>query len=200
MSEKRLKMKRICVYCASSPKVNKDYFDATERLAKILVINEIEVIYGGGSIGLMGQLADTIIEKSGQILGVMPNFMREIEWSHKGVNQFIFTETMAERKEKLLENTDGLIALPGGSGTLEELFEAITLKRLGKYTQPIVILNTNNFYDPLKMMLEKCVEENFMSPKHLDMWTFVDEPEQVMDALKNAASWDENAIHFATVK
>jgi uncharacterized protein (TIGR00730 family) len=130
----------------------------------------------------------------------MPHFMKEIEWSHKGVNQFIFTETMAERKEKLLENTDGLVALPGGSGTLEELFEAITLKRLGKYTQPIVILNTNNFYAPLKMMLEKCVEEHFMSPKHLEMFTFVDEPEHVMDALKNAASWDENAIHFATVR
>ena len=193
-------MKRICVYCASSPKVNKAYFDATEKLAKILTINEIEVIYGGGSVGLMGHLADTVIENNGQILGVMPHFMKEIEWSHKGVNQFIFTETMAERKEKLLENTDGLVALPGGSGTLEELFEAITLKRLGKYTQPIVILNTNNFYAPLKMMLEKCVEENFMSSKHLEMFTFVDEPEHVMDALKNAASWDENAIHFATVR
>lgn len=193
-------MKRICVYCASSPKVNKAYFDATEKLAKILIINEIEVIYGGGSIGLMGHLADTVIENNGQILGVMPHFMKEIEWSHKGVNQFIFTETMAERKEKLLENTDGLVALPGGSGTLEELFEAITLKRLGKYTQPIVILNTNNFYAPLKMMLERCVEENFMSTKHLEMFTFVDEPEHVMDALKNAASWDENAIHFATVR
>lgn len=193
-------MKRICVYCASSPKVNRAYFDATEKLAKILIINEIEVIYGGGSVGLMGHLADTVIENNGQILGVMPHFMREIEWSHKGVNQFIFTETMAERKEKLLENTDGLVALPGGSGTLEELFEAITLKRLGKYTQPIVILNTNNFYAPLKMMLERCVEENFMSTKHLEMFTFVNEPEHVMDALKNAASWDENAIHFATVR
>jgi uncharacterized protein (TIGR00730 family) len=107
---------------------------------------------------------------------------------------------MAQRKEKLIEGVDGLIALPGGSGTLEELFEAISLKRLGLFTKPIVILNTNNYYAPLKLMLERCVDENFMAEKHMDIWTFVDEPEQVMYALKNATEWDESAIHFATVK
>jgi uncharacterized protein (TIGR00730 family) len=193
-------MKRICIYCASSPKVDKSYFQAVEKLATILVSHDIEVVYGGGAIGLMGQLADTIIEKQGKIIGVMPHFMNDIEWAHKGVSQFIFTKTMAERKERLIENIDGLIALPGGSGTLEELFEVISLKRLGLFTKPIVILNTNDYYAPLKMMLERCVEENFMAEKHKDIWTFVDEPDEVMDALKNAAEWDENAIHFATVR
>jgi uncharacterized protein (TIGR00730 family) len=88
--------------------------------------------------------------------------MKEIEWAHKGVTDFEFTETMHERKTKYLENIDGLVALPGGSGTLEELMEAITLKRLGLFTKPIIILNTNNFYEPLKDMLNKCVSENFM--------------------------------------
>ena len=193
-------MKRICIYCASSPKVDKTYFQAVEKLAKILVAHDIEVVYGGGAIGLMGQLADTIIENDGKIIGVMPHFMNDIEWAHKGVKHFIFTETMAQRKEKLIENIDGLIALPGGSGTLEELFEVISLKRLGLFTKPILILNTNNYYEPLKLMLDRCVEENFMAEKHLDIWTFIDEPEQAMEAFKNAAEWDENAIHFATVR
>ena len=104
---------------------------------------------------------------------------------------------MQERKARYLEGIDGLVALPGGSGTLEELLEAITLKRLGLFTKPIVILNTNGYYEPLKAMLEKCVSENFMHPEHLKMWTFVDEPEDVIPALENAPDWSKEAIKFA---
>ena len=157
---------KICVYCASSAKIDKIYFDATEKLAKIFVKNNIEVIYGGGAVGLMGKLADTIIENGGKIKGIMPKFMNDIEWAHKKVTDFEFTETMHERKSRFLEGVDGLVALPGGSGTLEELLEAITLKRLGQFTKPIVILNTNEFYNPLKEMFEKCVSEYFLTEKH----------------------------------
>jgi len=190
-------MKKICVYCASSTKIDKVYFEATEKLAKLFVNENMEVVFGGGAGGLMGKLADTIIENGGKIKGIMPKFMKEIEWAHKGVTDFEFTETMHERKTKYLENIDGLVALPGGSGTLEELLEAITLKRLGLFTKPIVILNTNNYYEPLKDMLNKCVSENFMHEKHLKMWTFVDEPEDVIHALMNAPDWGEDAIEFA---
>jgi hypothetical protein len=107
---------------------------------------------------------------------------------------------MHERKAKLIEDIDGLIALPGGCGTFEELLEAITLKRLGLYTKPIVILNTEGFYEPLKMLLENSIKENFMAEIHRDMWTFVDEPEDIIPALRNAASWDSGAIAFAAVK
>ncbi|MGD8406921.1 MAG: TIGR00730 family Rossman fold protein [Anaerolineales bacterium] len=193
-------MDRICVYCASSAKIDRDFFKATEKLAKLLVNAHIEVVYGGGAMGLMGQLADTIIENSGRIKGVMPLFMKDIEWAHKGVTNFVFTETMQERKARYLEDIDGLVALPGGSGTLEELLEAITLKRLGLFTKPIVILNTNGYYEPLKAMLEKCVSENFMHPEHLKMWTFVDEPEDVLPALENAPDWSKEAIKFAARK
>lgn len=189
---------RICVYCASSAKVDKTYFEATEKLAMAFVKADISVVYGGGGIGLMGKLADTIIENGGKIKGIMPKFMNDVEWANKKVTDFEFTETMHERKAKFLENIDGLVTLPGGSGTLEELLEAITLKRLGQFTKPIIILNTNGFYDPLKWMLEKCVSENFMHQKHLDMWTFVNEPEEVIESIYNAASWDKNAISFAT--
>ncbi|MBN1251392.1 MAG: TIGR00730 family Rossman fold protein [Bacteroidales bacterium] len=192
-------MKKICVYCASSPKVNKIYFDATEELANELVKENIEVVYGGGAHGLMGKLADTIIENGGKIKGIMPKFMDEVEWSHKGVTDFEFTETMHERKAKFLIGIDALVTLPGGSGTLEELFEAITLKRLGKFTKPIIILNTNGFYNPLKEMLNMLANEHFMRKKHLEMYTFVDNPNQVIDAIKNAVIWDESAINFAAI-
>ena len=126
--------------------------------------------------------------------------MNEVEWGHKGVSDFEYTETKHERKAKFLENIDGLVALPGGSGTLEELFEAITLKRLGIFTKPIVILNTGGYYEPLKQMLEKCVSENFMNEIHLQIWKFVNEPEDVIDAIRNDKGWDDGAINFALSK
>lgn len=189
---------KICVYCASSARVDKVYFDATERLAKEFVRAGIEVVYGGGAVGLMGKLADTIIDQGGKIKGIMPKFMNEVEWAHKQVADFEFTDTMHERKARFLQDIDGLVTLPGGSGTLEELLEAITLKRLGQFIKPIVILNTNGFYDPLRQMLEKCVSEHFMSEKHLQMWTFVNEPEAVIQGILAAAPWDTDAINFAT--
>jgi uncharacterized protein (TIGR00730 family) len=190
---------RICVYCASSAKIDEIYFEATERLAKILVNSGVQVIYGGGGHGLMGKLADTVLAHGGHIKGIMPQFMNEVEWAHKRVTDFEFTKTMHERKAKFLENIDALIALPGGTGTLEELLEAITLKRLGQFTKPIIILNTNGFYDPLKLMLERCIEEKFLRPIHAEMWTFVHQPEEVMPAINQSMEWDENAITFAAV-
>lgn len=190
---------RICIYCASSAKIDEIYFEATERLAKILVNSGVQVIYGGGGHGLMGKLADTVLAHGGQIKGIMPQFMNEVEWAHKSVTDLEFTKTMHERKAKFLENIDALIALPGGTGTLEELLEAITLKRLGQFTKPIIILNTNGYYDPLILMLKRCVEEKFLRPIHAEMWTFVHQPEEVMSAINQSMEWDENAISFAAV-
>ena len=190
-------MNRVCVYCSSSARIDGAYFEATERLARLFVENEIEVVFGGGSMGLMGKLADVVLQNGGKIRGVMPRFMKEIEWAHKGVTDFVFTETMQERKAAYLEGVDGIVALPGGTGTLEELLEAITLKRLGLLMQPIVILNTLDYYGPLEEMLNRCVAEKFMDERHLQMWVFVDEPEDVIDALENAPEWSEDAIRFA---
>lgn len=190
---------RICIYCASSAKIDEIYFEATERLAKILVNSGVQVIYGGGGHGLMGKLADIVLAHGGQIKGIMPQFMNEVEWAHKKVTDFEFTNTMHERKAKFLENIDALIALQGGTGTLEELLEAITLKRLGQFTKPIIILNTNGYYDPLILMLERCVEEKFLRPIHAEMWTFVHQPEEVISAINQSMEWDENAISFAAV-
>ncbi len=178
------KINRVCIYCASSPNIDQIYFKATKKLASLLVQNNISVVFGGGAQGLMGHLADTILAEGGKIKGIMPQFMDDVEWSHKHVEDFEFTETMHQRKTKLVENVDAIIALPGGCGTLEELLEAITWKRLNHLNQPIVILNTNNYYQPLKQMLDKSIDEQFMSPSHETLWSFVDEPEQVLMAIE----------------
>lgn len=193
-------MKKIAVYCASSAKIDPVFFDATKRLAKILVENNFHVLTGAGSVGLMGAVADTVLENHGEITGVIPEFMKKVEWDHKGIKNLIVTETMAERKTILFTGTDAVVALPGGCGTLEELFEVITLKRLGLYHNPILILNTKNYYAPLREMLEQSVKENFMAKEHLQMWTFIDEPEDFMAAYNNAAIWSEDAIKFAAVR
>lgn len=188
---------KVCVYCASSTKIDTAFFEATEVLAKALVKANIEVVFGGGAVGLMGKLADVVLEGGGKIQGIMPQFMDNVEWGHKGVKDFIYTESMHERKEKLIDGVDAVIALAGGTGTLEELLEAITLKRLGLFTKPIGILNTNGYYNPLKEMLERCVGERFMRKEHLDMWSFVNEPEEVLTAIENAKEWSSGAIKFA---
>ncbi len=191
---------KICVYCASSAKVDKAYFEAAERLATAFAKADAEVVYGGGAAGLMGALADTMLKHGAKIRGILPKFMVDVEWEHKGVIDMVLTDTMHERKARFLEDVDALVALPGGSGTLEELLEAITLKRLGQFTKPIVILNTNGYYNPLLEMLEKAVKENFMKDIHLEMWKVVSEPEEVLDAIKNSKPWDKGAINFAAVR
>lgn len=188
---------RVCVYCASSSQIDPKYFEATERLAIECVKANVEVVYGGGSSGLMGKLADVVIAHGGKIKGIMPKFMNDVEWAHKLVADMEFTETMHERKAKFLIDIDALITLPGGTGTLEEFMEAFTLKRLGQFTKPIIVLNTDGYYEPLRAILQKCVEERFMLDKHLEMCTFVDHPEEVLPAIAAAGDWAEDALNYA---
>jgi uncharacterized protein (TIGR00730 family) len=182
---------QVCVYCASSGHIHPDYFKATSQLAHLLVENEVKVVFGGGSSGLMGQLADSVLAAGGQIKGIMPQFMNEVEWGHTGVSDFVYNETMHERKAKFLEGTDALIALPGGPGTFEELFEAITLKKLAQFTKPIVILNTRGYFDVFHLLMQKAVEERFMPDELKHLFTIVDTPEQVLPAIHNAHAWNK---------
>lgn len=190
---------RICVYCASSSKVDKAYFDATQKLAEDMAVRGITLVYGGGSAGLMGCIADNVLKNKGQVVGILPRFMDKVEWGHKGLTQLTLVKDMHERKKLLIKDVEAVVALPGGCGTLEELMEVITLKRLGKFTKPIIILNTNGFYDHLKMLLEKMIHENFMRSEHIEIWQFVDQPEDIIPAIENAPKWDSSAIKFAAV-
>jgi uncharacterized protein (TIGR00730 family) len=184
-------IRQVCVYCASSVLSPEKYLLATDQLAEDLVKQGVRVVYGGGSTGLMGRLADRMLALGGEITGIMPNFMKEVEWAHKQVKQFHFVADMHERKKRFLEGTDALIALPGGTGTLEELLEAITWKRLGLYPHPIIILNLDGFYDPLLAQLARCEAEHFMSADHRALWTVVNQPEDILKAAQTAAEWQK---------
>jgi uncharacterized protein (TIGR00730 family) len=175
---------QVCVYCASSAKIDSAYFEATEAFAKSLVANDCQVVFGGGSSGLMGKLADTVLENGGRIRGIMPQFMNEVEWGHKGVSDFIYTHTMHERKAKFLEGTDAIIALPGGPGTFEELFEAITLRKLGQISTPIVVLNTNGYFNLFADLMQQAVSEKFMTDDGESVWKMVNEPEDVIPCIR----------------
>jgi len=190
-------IKKVCVYCASSDNIDDDYKTATQELARALVKNNTAIVYGGGARGLMGILADTVLEEKGRIIGIMPHFMKEVEFHHKDVNEFIFTADMHERKKQFMVGVDALVTLPGGCGTLEELMEAITLKRLGIFTKPIVILNYKGYYDQLIKMLDHSISEGFMGEVHRDIWTVFDEPSKVLEAINRSKPWSKDAINFA---
>ncbi|MFC2152071.1 TIGR00730 family Rossman fold protein [Bacteroidota bacterium] len=190
---------RVSVFCASSHKVEQRYFDVAEKLAKILVENNITTIYGGGAVGLMGKLADVAMQVKGKVIGIIPKFMMDVEWGHKNISELILVKDMHERKKKLVENVDAVVILPGGSGTLEEAMEVITLKRLGKFTKPIIFVNTDGFYDHLFLLFEKMIEERFMRSEHRKMWTSISHPEEIISAINNAPVWDETAIKIAAV-
>ncbi len=190
-------MPRICVYCASSEYCHPEYLEAAYRLGEILAGNSIEIVYGGGALGLMGQVANGALANSGKVIGIMPRFMQELEWAHRQLTELRVVESMRERKHLMLTGSDAVIALPGGCGTLEELFEAITLKRLAIYRNPIVMVNTRGFFDPCVALLERCVEERFMNPQHLQMWQVVQRPEDVLTAIHRSPRWTER--DFAVV-
>lgn len=188
---------RVCVYCASSAKAASHYGEAAFLLGKLLATNDIHVLFGGGGIGSMAKLADGVNAVGGKITGVMPHFMRDLEWAHPEVRSFLWTADMAERKARLMENTDAVIALPGGCGTFEELLEVITLKRLGIYLKPIVIVNQERFYDPLIALFRHSVNERFMDERHLEMFSVVTDVGEVLEAINNAAPWGEESRNFA---
>jgi len=191
--------RKICIYCASSNKVAPKHFEATDILATELVNHGITAVYGGGSAGLMGRLANTMLAQGGKVVGVLPRFMEKVEWGHKGLTELILVEDMHERKKLLINEVDAVVALPGGCGTLEELMEVITLKRLGKFTKPIIILNLDGFYTPLVELLDKMIEEKFMRPEHRSIWTVVNRPEEILPAIENAPEWSEDKINIAAV-
>lgn len=193
------KIEKVCIYCASSQKVDSIYFEAAGKLATELVNNNISIVYGGGAVGLMGKVADTAMDMGGEVTGILPRFMDEVEWGHKSITRLILVDDMRERKRKMIEESDAVIALPGGTGTIEELFEVITLKRLGQYTQPIILLNTKDYYKHLIAFVNQMVQENFLRAEHLSMMTVINEPHQVMKALNNSPAWGKDAINFAAV-
>ncbi len=189
----------VCVYCASSRSAHPDYRQAAFSLGEVLATHGIAIIYGGGAAGSMGALADGALGRGGRVVGILPRFMADLEWGHPGLTELKLVEDMRSRKHLMLTGAQAAIALPGGSGTFEELLEAITLKRLGLYTGPIVLVNTRDYFQPLLDMLERSVRERFMDERHLAMWQVVAQPDEVPAALERAPAWSEAFRSFAAV-
>jgi len=183
-------LKKLCVFCASSTQIDQAYFDAAKELADVCVDNHIHVLYGGGGVGLMGALADRILARNGKVTGVIPDFMKQLEWAHTEVAEMVVVEDMRERKKRMIENVDAVVALPGGIGTLEELLEVLTLKQLGRFNKPIVIVNTQGFYDPLVKLLYELTSKKFMREEHCRIWEVIASPSQLLSAVNNACEQD----------
>lgn len=192
-------IKDVCVYCASSTKIPSVYFDTAERLGQLLAKQGINLINGAGRQGLMGRMSDATLACGGTVTGVIPYFMVEQGWHHHGLTRLIETETMHERKQLMAELSDGVIALPGGCGTMEELLEIITWKQLGLYLNPIIILNTDGFYDPLLTLLKQAIGQNFMRREHENIWQVASTPEEAVDLLYVTPVWNKEIRKFAAV-
>ena len=190
---------RVCVYCASSRKSDAAYYEAAASLGRSLAQRGIAIVYGGGAVGSMGALADAALAEGGKVIGVLPRFMYDLEWGHQRLTELRLVGDLHERKRLMIEEVDAIVALPGGSGTLEELMEAITWKRLGLHGHPIVLVNVRGFFDPLIALLERCIAERFMDQRHRAMWTVVGSADAVVEAIRKAPPWGPDARRFALV-
>ena len=192
-------MNSVCVYCASSTQIDDKYFRAAEELGHLIAEHGLTLITGAGKLGLMNSIENAALEAGGKVTGVIPSFMVREGWHHEGLTELIETPSMHERKQTMANLSDGIIALPGGCGTMEELLEIITWKQLGLYVNPIVILNVDGFYDALLAQLEKAVEENFMRTIHADIWKVASTPVEAMELLLSTPKWDKNIRKFAAI-
>ena len=192
-------IKNVCVYSASSTQIDPVYFQAADTLGRLLAQKGINLINGAGCLGLMSRISDAVLAAGGTVTGIIPHFMVEQNWHHKGLTRLIETETMHERKQMMADLSDGIIALPGGCGTMEELLEIITWKQLGLYLKPIVILNINGFYDPLLDMLEKAIRQNFMRRQHGTIWQVAQTPEEAVSLLYTISLWNKDIRKFAAI-
>ena len=192
-------IKSIAVYCASSNKVRASFVEAAETLGAIFASHGIRLVYGDGGIGLMAAVAKGVLDAGGEAIGVIPRFMVEQGWNNPRSTETIVTETMHERKATICNISDAMVALPGGIGTFEELLECLTWKQLGLHNNPVVILNTDGYYDSLLSCIDLMVEEQMMRPIHKDMYVVVSTPEEVLPAILGGPEWDPSTRRLAAI-
>lgn len=175
------KMKSICVYCGSASGGSAEYLEMARALGQELVRRELKLIYGGASIGLMGEVANTVLAEGGEVTGVLPRNLFRREVPHEGLTELIQVDSMHERKARMATLADGFVALPGGLGTLEELFEILTWAQLGLHDKPCGILDVKGYYNRLGDFLDNCAAEGFIRQQHRSMLLFSDRPDQLLD-------------------
>jgi uncharacterized protein (TIGR00730 family) len=174
-------LKRIAVFCGSSPGASEDYCTEGIRFGKELARRDITLVYGGSKNGLMGAVADGVLGDGGKAIGIIPKFLEAKEISHKGLTELHTVDTMHERKAKMAELADGFVALPGGTGTLEEFFEVLTWAQIGLHQKPCGLLNINGYYSPLQSLFEHMVDQQFIQEKYRFMTILESEPSVLLD-------------------
>lgn len=179
------KIKSIVVFCASSLGNSNVYEDQAKHVGYTFAQHNVQLVYGGGRAGLMGVVANAVLEKGGEVVGVIPHFLNSKEREHRGVTKLIVVDSMHERKRIMNEYAEGVIALPGGFGTLEELFEMITWAQLGLHAKPVGLLNINGFYDHLIKFMDHMVHEGLLKQENRDMLLISDTIEELLDEMEN---------------
>lgn len=195
-----MKHKKIGVMCGSSDACPQKFLDLAYQVGVELAKNKLEIVYGGGAKGLMRRVADGGLDNGTLVHGYMPEFMIAVEWQHTQLSQLHITHDMSERKYRMMSESDATIFLPGGCGTMEEFFEWLSSKRLGKYTGPLVIFNFDNYYDPLIELLDNMENNSFHNPEHKKMYSVCNNVDELIKTIKSAPSWSEDAIEFAAAK
>lgn len=193
------KEKIIAVYCASSTQIEDCYFRDAHCLGRMMAEQGITLMNGAGNMGLMAESANGCLEAGGRAIGVIPTFMIKEGWCHDGMSKIIETKDMHERQANMAEMSDAGIFLPGGCGTFAELMELITWKQLGLYLKPIVLLNTNGYFDSLLNTLYQAVTQNFMRPVHADIWRVAPTPEEALKMALETPLWDTSIRRFAKI-
>ena len=191
-------IKSVCVYSASNDGARECYHEAAVRLGELLARHRLRLVNGAGGKGLMCAVADAVLGHGGEAVGVIPRFMMERGWHHRGMSRLVEVETMHERKQMMASLSDAAIALPGGCGTLEELLEVLTWKQLGLYPKPIIILNVEAYFDPLLEMLRKAISVHFMRGEHEVLWRVAATPEEAIRLLFSTPLWDNHIGKFET--
>jgi len=174
---------RVCVYCGSHDGHDAAFRESAEQLGRVFAQRKLELVYGGGNVGLMGRIADAVIAGGGRVTGVIPRDLQERELAHRGATELVVVESMHQRKARMADAADAFIALPGGIGTLEELFETFTWLQLGFHDKPLGLLNVHGFYDTLLRFLDQLVDHGFLRAPHRSMLAVETDPERLLDTL-----------------
>lgn len=178
-------MKSLCVYCASNLGSDPDFETIARSLGRELANDKIDLVYGGANVGLMGVIADSVLQHGGRAIGVLPRFLVEKEIAHKGLTELIMCETMHERKMKLMELSQGFLALPGGYGTMEEIFEVLTWHQLGLHKFPVAFLNVNGFFNPIRDLFDAMESNRLLKPQHRNMVIISDNISEALQRMKS---------------
>ncbi len=185
-------LKNLCVYCGSSPGKRPAYVQAARLLAEVMLERNICLVYGGASVGIMGEIADRVLANGGEVIGIIPQALVEKEVSHGGLTRLHVVQSMHERKQLMADLSDGFVALPGGLGTVEELFEVLTWSQLGFHRKPCALLNVEGYFDHLKRFLDHAVAEAFIKPTHQNMLLIEAAPDKLLDSMQAYQPPDED--------